>query len=294
MTELFIAVVCLLAVPLLAKEPTRPPITGIAGVRIYASNPAESQKFYSERLQLPRSSCGADCMRYDVGRGQFVEVLNAAGRNNEMAIVLLRTPDADGLRKFIAARGIKVPGALTRNPDGSREFEVTDPEGHRVGFYQFGKGTQKNGGISHRIIHAGFVVKDRAVMDQFYKEVLGFRAYWYGGWTAEHPIWVSSQVPDGTDWIEYMLDIPANASHRDLGVQNHFSLGVDDIKEAAAGLAKSGWQPGEHEHSQMGRDGKYQLNAYDPDDVRVEFMEFKPAEKPCCSEFTGPHPSASD
>ena len=40
----------------------------------------------------------------------------------------------------------------------------------------------------------------------------------------------------------------------------------------------------------MGRDGKWQLNLYDPDDTRIEFMEFTPKEKPCCSEFTGPHP----
>jgi hypothetical protein len=33
----------------------------------------------------------------------------------------------------------------------------------------------------------------------------------------------------------------------------------------------------------MGRDGKWQLNLYDPDLTRVELMEFKPSEMPCCS-----------
>jgi hypothetical protein len=42
----------------------------------------------------------------------------------------------------------------------------------------------------------------------------------------------------------------------------------------------------------MGRDGKWQLNIYDPDFTRVELMEFTPAQKPCCSEFQGPHPQA--
>jgi hypothetical protein len=41
---------------------------------------------------------------------------------------------------------------------------------------------------------------------------------------------------------------------------------------------------------QIGRDGKWQLNLYDPDGTRVELMEFAPVEKPCCSEYTGPHP----
>ena len=44
------------------------------------------------------------------------------------------------------------------------------------------------------------------------------------------------------------------------------------------------------EQPKIGRDGKWQLNLYDPDGTRVELMEFTPVEKPCCSEFTGEHP----
>ena len=44
----------------------------------------------------------------------------------------------------------------------------------------------------------------------------------------------------------------------------------------------------------MGRDGKVQLNLFDPDLTRVEFMEFLPAEKPCCSDFTGKHPTETE
>jgi hypothetical protein len=61
-----------------------------------------------------------------------------------------------------------------------------------------------------------------------------------------------------------------------------------DIKTAKQQLVKNGWKP--TEEPKVGRDGKWQLNLYDPDDTRTEFMEFKPAEKPCCSPFTGPHP----
>jgi hypothetical protein len=41
---------------------------------------------------------------------------------------------------------------------------------------------------------------------------------------------------------------------------------------------------------EIGRDGKWSLDLYDPDGTRVELMEFNPVEKPCCSEYTGPHP----
>jgi hypothetical protein len=44
------------------------------------------------------------------------------------------------------------------------------------------------------------------------------------------------------------------------------------------------------EEPHIGRGGKWQLNLYDPDDTRVELMEFAPVQKPCCSEYTGPHP----
>jgi catechol 2,3-dioxygenase-like lactoylglutathione lyase family enzyme len=141
---------------------------------------------------------------------------------------------------------------------------------------------------SVRLIHAGFVVRNRAATDHFYKDILGFRPYWHGGMKDDKDDWVAMQVPDGTDWVEYMLNIPLDADKKLLGVMNHIALGVPDIHAAEKQLIKNGWKPGEK--PQIGRDGKWQLNLYDPDDTRVEFMEFKPVQKPCCSEFTGPHP----
>jgi len=138
------------------------------------------------------------------------------------------------------------------------------------------------------LIHAGFVVKDRAAEDHFYKDMLGFHVYWHGGMRDNETDWVDMQVPDGTDWLEYMLNVSPNADKRELGVMNHIALGVPDIKAAKEKLVKNGWKPGEQ--PQIGRDGKWQLNLYDPDDTRVELMEFTPVQKPCCSEYTGPHP----
>jgi catechol 2,3-dioxygenase-like lactoylglutathione lyase family enzyme len=141
---------------------------------------------------------------------------------------------------------------------------------------------------SVRLIHAGIVVRDRAAEDHFYKDILGFRPYWHGGMKDDKDDWIDMQVPDGTDWIEFMLNVPANADHHTLGVMNHIALGVTDIHAAEAQLRKNGWTG--NEQPKIGRDGKWQLNLYDPDDTRVEFMEFTPAQKPCCSEYAGPHP----
>ena len=98
------------------------------------------------------------------------------------------------------------------------------------------------------------------------------------------------QVPDGTDWLEYMLN-QSTADLRLSGVMNHISLGVKDMNAAQAKLESHGWQSSGSEHSQIGKDGKLQLNVFDPDLSRIELMEFAPVDKPCCSEFTAPHPS---
>src|SRR6266853_1891773 len=114
------------------------------------------------------------------------------------------------------------------------------------------------------------------------------RVYWHGGMKDKDTDWLDLQVPDGTDWIEFMLNVPADADKKLLGVMNHIALGVPDIHAAAKQLLTNGMQLSEE--PKIGRDGKWQLNLYDPDDTRVELMEFTPVEKPCCSEFTGPHP----
>ena len=41
----------------------------------------------------------------------------------------------------------------------------------------------------------------------------------------------------------------------------------------------------------MGRDGKWQLNVFDPDLTRIELMEFKPAESPAAATLPRPIPA---
>jgi hypothetical protein len=49
-----------------------------------------------------------------------------------------------------------------------------------------------------------------------------------------------------------------------------------------------------NDHTQIGRDGKWQLNLFDPDGTRLEYMEFSNVQKPCCSDFTAPNPLPSE
>ena len=88
------------------------------------------------------------------------------------------------------------------------------------------------------------------------------------------------RVPDGDDWLEYMLNVH-NPTPKTRGVMNHLALGVPNMEAAYKSLTDRGVNP--TEKPKIGRDGKWQLNLYDPDLTRVELMEPKPVETPCCS-----------
>ena len=208
--------------------------------------------------------------------------------------VAFTTDNIVALRRYLTGKGIK-PGQIQGRSDHSLSFMVDDPEGHHIEFVERGRGEAPPvpaSAVSRRLIHTGFVVYHRDAEDHFYRDILGFRPYWHGGMKDDVTDWVAIQVPDGTDWLEYMLNQPEHMDLELTGVMNHISLGVADMTKAQALLESHGWKTHGEEHAQMGRDGKWQLNVFDGDHTRIELMEFKPAEKPCCSDFTGPHPAS--
>ena len=98
--------------------------------------------------------------------------------------------------------------------------------------------------------------------------------------TDDRTDWVDMRVPDGRDWFEYMLNVK-NPSARTLGVMNHVALGVPSVQDGYKTVMGRGLHP--EQGPKIGRDGKWQLNLYDPNLTRVELMEPKSVEKPCCS-----------
>jgi catechol 2,3-dioxygenase-like lactoylglutathione lyase family enzyme len=217
------------------------------------------------------------------------------------------TESAEGMRKYLAAKHWKVPAHVQHGAGGSVWFEVRDPEGNKVQFVE--APARKLGfvlvafaphAIGHHIIHAGYMVHDRALEDTFYRDLLGFRPYWWGG-RGDQVSWVSQQCPDGHDWMEYMMTrgtsgVPADMTQRELGVMDHFSIGVVSVPDAyqalIAGNRLDTGPGGRHDAApKIGLDGKYQFNMYDPDGIRTEVMNFHATDKPCCSPFTADDPS---
>jgi catechol 2,3-dioxygenase-like lactoylglutathione lyase family enzyme len=287
-----------------SAQQSRPAITGISHMCVYASDTKASEHFYAQILGGAKGSDPQDAngTRYYFSPTQFVEVLPlpAGATQSRMGCVAYNTEDADKLLQYLRAKGVGGTSELRTGTDGSRWFQTNDPEGNQVQFVQPGKLTAIPAGvkpIGTRIIHVGYLVHSRAAEDHFYKEILGFKAYWFGSKQPDHVDWVSQQVPDGHDWLEYMMvgegsTVPlSKVDQRQLGVLNHFSIGVPNMEEAVTTLYREERLSPRHDGPQMGLDGKWQANLYDPDGTRVELMEFQPVTKPCCSPFTADSPA---
>ena len=296
-----VALACLSALALLPtlSAQQRPAITGIAFPRFYTSHPAEANHFYGDELGYQRIEANG-LWNYPVNHSQWIEIIPHDGpkANDKFAAVAFTTRDAAGLEKYLAAKGYPATEPLHNG-----EFAVRDPEGNEVIFVQGGsdkaiaQAKESPRASSERIIHVGFMVQDPNKEDTFWRGVLGFKSYWHGwqnGDTSSKNDYESMQVPDGTDWIEYMLNNKPDSNLRQHGMDNHFSLGIEKMDTAVAALQRNHCEGPNCSKTQMGRDGKVQLNVFDPDYTRVEFMEFKPSGKVCCSPFVGTHPTAKE
>ena len=284
----------------LPDQPARPRITGIDHVTIYVSDLEKSRRFYADVLGLTAGCpeyAGPEICFLVRPSGQRLLLEPAPGELKKgvpkswLAELALATDDVSQMRQYLLAHGLQ-SGAIQNDPEGTQSFRVSDPEGNPIAFTHRQPSKTRYipaaKQISSRLIHAGFVVKDLAAENRFYVDLLGFRLYWRGGFKDADTDWYELQVPDGPDWIEYMLNIPASADHKELGVQNHFSFGVKDVHATAATLRSRGYKT--FDGPEVGRDGKDSLDAYDPDGTRVEIMEFAPVEKPCCHPYTAEHP----
>jgi catechol 2,3-dioxygenase-like lactoylglutathione lyase family enzyme len=280
-------------------KPKRPHITGIDHVRLYVTDMDKANAFYAKLMGSLPTKTAYGCRTvsvpcFVVNRHQQIELQKAPwlSPKNWLAEIAYATDNIDQMREYLLARNIQVT-QVTKDLNDALHFELRDPEGNSLSFVHRAEMSpdfvRTNNRVSENLIHAGFVVKDMAAENRFYVDVLGFKLYWYGGMKDDGVDWYELRVPDGDNWIEYMLSVPATADHKQLGAQNHFSFGVTEIQAAAERLRKNGVQkiagPG------IGRDGKRGLNVYDPDDTRVEVTEFTPAQKPCCHPYTAPHPT---
>jgi len=298
---------CLFVAPLLSSiclaqtstPVSRPAIVGVAHIGLKTDDMAAARKFYTGVLgfqepfsldKAPGEGTGLLLTYFKVNDHQYIEMFPELtdSKMDRLSHISFETANAEQMRAYLASKGVKVPEKLEPMQDGNRGFDVTDPDGHDVEFVEYVPGSlhSRNFGkflpdtrISTRMIHVGVVVKDRAAADRFYRDILGFKLQWQGGMKDTQTDWVAMRVPDGTDWLEYMLNVNNPDPHL-LGVMHHLALGISNIQDGYKVATERGYKA--KEKPQMGRDGKWQYNMYDPNFTRVELMEPKPVQKPCC------------
>jgi catechol 2,3-dioxygenase-like lactoylglutathione lyase family enzyme len=273
-----------------ADKPERPPIIGVSHIALYVHDMDKSLAFYKEFLGFdqPFSLTNKDGSLHltwiKINDRQSIELFpEKEAHTDRLYHIALETDDAEAMRLYLASQGVKVPERTPKGKIGNLNYFITDPDGHFVEIVQYAPDgwTARDRGkhmpetrIATHMPHLGILVGDLGKAKNFYENILGFREIWRGAKKPTQLNWVHEQIPNGTDFIEFMLysQLP-DADKR--GKYHHLCLEVPDIEKARATLAKRAalihyTKPLE---VQVGINHKRQLNVYDPDGTRVELME---------------------
>ncbi len=279
------------ALPLMAAEPPpRPRITGVSHVALYVHDIAKSRAFYKDFLGLaePFSLNNEDGSLHltwiKINDRQtielFTEVEAGSDRLNHIA---LEVEDAAAMRDYLAARGVKVPDKVGKGKIGNLNYMIKDPDGHLVEIVQYAPDgwTRREQGkflpdtrIAPRMAHAGILVGDLDASLKFYRDILGGSETWRGGGNPAQLSWVNVKVPDGNDYMEFMLysSLPSPDKR---GGKHHVCLEVPDVDKTKAILDQRAARIGYTRPIEIatGVNRKRQINLFDPDGTRVEVME---------------------
>jgi lactoylglutathione lyase len=282
----------LLAAPLFAQAPAeRPRVLGIAHAAVYVGDLAKARAFYEgllgfgEPFTLPKADGSVGIAFVKINDHQYLELFNEDPKDDgRLSHISIYTDDAGRMRDYLASRGVAVPAAVPKGRTGNKNFNIKDPDGHTVEVveYQPESWTAREAGkfmpatrVSDRMMHVGVLVGNLEAAARFYGGILGFREFWRGSAANSKTLsWVNMRVPDGDDYIEFMLYDTLPAPDR-RGSANHICLVVPDIAKAVAKLEA---QPARKDYNrqiaiQTGINRKRQANLYDPEGTRVELME---------------------
>jgi catechol 2,3-dioxygenase-like lactoylglutathione lyase family enzyme len=273
-----------------AQAPQRPKIIGISHIALWAHDYERSRKFYGDFLgfQEPYSLNNPDGSAimtfFKVNDHQYIELYPEPQANSDrLSHISLETDDIEGLRVYLASKGVAVPEHAHKARIGNLGFDIIDPAGHKLEMVQYmpgGKTVEAYGKymsetrISKRMTHVGLIVTKLDPEYKFYTEILGFKETWRGSSTGRVLSWVNLKVPDGDDYVEFMLsaDEP-DPTHR--GTAHHLCLQVPDVAAALETLkARPYFKNYDHPIEQhVGVNRKRQANLFDPDGTRTELME---------------------
>jgi catechol 2,3-dioxygenase-like lactoylglutathione lyase family enzyme len=286
----WITIAALSSCMLFADEPARPRILGVAHISLFAHDYEKSRAFYRDFLGFEepfslKNPDGSPSMTFfKVNDRQYIELSpeKEAG-SDRLNHISIQTDNAEAMRLYLASKGIKVPAKTPVGRIGNSNFTVKDPDGHGVEIVQYepagwtvrekGKfmGPQR---ISEHMMHVGIIVTDLDRATKFYGDILGFQEIWRGSKSGTELSWTNVKVPDGNDYIEFMLykEPPAPTKR---GSAHHLCLEVASAEDT---VKKLDAKPYRAQYTQKleirtGTNRKRQVNIFDPDGTRTEVME---------------------
>jgi catechol 2,3-dioxygenase-like lactoylglutathione lyase family enzyme len=310
-----LAIVLLLCSPLFAQDagPARPKITGISHVGYFVSDLPQAIAFwhdflgFDEEYTLTKKDSNDIRIAFiKINDHQHIELFNESPTHppNMMSHLCFTVDDIEAMRTYLRSKGFDVkPGNGGKTRTGDYAFEIKDPDGMLVEFVQtLPDGLEAKAAgkfepetrISTKIYHLGFLVGNSEKSMDFYGKVLGFKETWRGGGNPKELSWINMKVPDGDDYVEFMLY--RNAPDK-FGTKNHISLVVPDVAKAVDILeARPAFKAyGKELKVATGVNQKRQVNLYDPEGTRVELMEANTVTgKPTPSSTAPPPPPAHD
>lgn len=215
---------------------------------------------------------------------QYIELFAEKPRGDRaLNHISFYTENADAMRDYLASKGVKVPVKVGKGQTGNKNYNVADPDGNLVEIveYQPDSWTAREKGkfmpetrISDHVPHVGVLIGSVQAAMNFYHGILGFDEIWRGGGGATKPLsWINMRVPDGKDYLEFMLRGPTPEPDK-YGTKNHLALTVPDCEKAVAILkARPASKNFRMDEMKVGVNRKRQVNIFDPDGSRVELME---------------------
>jgi catechol 2,3-dioxygenase-like lactoylglutathione lyase family enzyme len=288
-----LAILLSLSAQLVAQDsgPARPKITGISHVGYFVSDLPKAIEFWHDFLGFDeeytltkKDSSDIRIAFIKINDHQHIELFNEPPTHppNMMSHLCFTVDDIEAMRTYLRSKGFDVnPGNGGKTRTGDYAFEIKDPDGMLVEFVQSlpdgmeakaaGK-FEPDTRISTQIYHLGFLVGNSEKSMDFYGKILGFQETWRGGANPKELSWINMRVPDGTDYVEFML---YNKLPDTFGGKNHISLLVPDVAKSVAILeARPAFKTyGKELKVATGVNQKRQVNLYDPDGTRVELME---------------------
>ena len=297
-TLLFSAGLCGLAIVSASaqdtKTPPRPKIIGVSHAAFFVSDMAKARAFYEGFLgfqspySIPRKNPGEQLFWIKINDRQSVELFpgsEVAPDADRLYHIAFEVEDADAMLAYLRAKGVQgLPAGATApvGKIGNKNFTIKDPAGNGVEFVQYmpdGWTMREKGKfladtrVSQRMSHVGVMVGSLDASLKFYGELLGFKEIWRGG-AGKTLSWVNLQVPDGNDYVEFMLYEKYPSTDR-LRTMHHICLEVPDVEKVGEILKGRAYPEGSKPSTPMkeGVNGKRQINYYDIDGTRVEVME---------------------